>query len=205
MKPYLNGWRLTGLISALLTIVVLLIVGSGDYSTDSIRLAIRVTARTSLILFLPVFMASALVKFWPGGFTRWLLRNRRYLGVSFAASHGLHAIVIIAFAIQDPVLFGEMTTMGSIISGSSAYLFIVLMAATSFDAAMRALGSRNWRILHWVGAWYIAISFIFTNLKRTPDMPLYWLPVALVVLAIIIRLAGWWRDRRATRVVPASA
>jgi sulfoxide reductase heme-binding subunit YedZ len=200
---WINGWRLTGLLSVLLTLMVIGIVGAHDFSVDGIRTAIRATARTSLILFLPVFAASALAQLWPSNTTRWLRRNRRYLGVSFAASHGLHAIVIISFALRDPALFREMTTTGTLISGGSAYLFIALMAATSFDRAAAWLGPRNWRALHWLGAWYIAVSFIITNAKRTPDMPLYWLPVALVVTAIALRLITWWQGRRMARMASA--
>lgn len=203
MAHWLNGWRLTGVASAVLVLMVLIILGVQDFTVDGIRTTIRATARTSLLLFLPAFAASALVKLRPGATSRWLLRNRRYLGVSFAASHGLHAIAIIAFAIRDPLLFGEMTSTGTLISGGLAYLFIILMTATSFDRTVIWLGARNWRILHWCGAWYIALSFVVTNAKRTPDMPFYWLPVVLVLLAIALRLISWWRGRRVAVSVPA--
>lgn len=199
MTDTFSGWRLTGLLSILLALMALGILITDGMSTDAIRMVIRATARTSLVLFLLAFIAAPAAKLWPGGATRWLLRNRRYIGVSFAASHGIHALAIIAFAVQDPVLFGEMTTTGTLISGGSAYLFIILMAATSFDRAVAWLGARNWRILHWCGAWYIALSFTITNAKRTPDMPLYWLPVALVLGAILLRLVVKLRDRRSFR------
>lgn len=205
MTDWLNGWRLTGTLALLLTLMVLGILGAEDFSVDGIRAAIRVTARTSLLLFLAAFAAAPLSRFWPGNATRWLRRNRRYLGVSFAASHGLHGIVIIAFALSDPALFGSMTSTGTLISGGSAYLFILLMAATSFDRAVAWLGPRNWRILHWCGAWYIAISFIVTNAKRTPDMPLYWLPVALVAAAMLLRLTAAWQERRSARAAARMA
>lgn len=199
MTQTFSGWRLTGLLSILLALMALAILIPDGFSTDAIRMTIRATARTSLVLFLLAFIASPAARLWPGDATRWLMRNRRYIGVSFAASHGIHALAIIAFAIQDPVLFGEMTSTGTLISGGSAYLFIILMAATSFDRAVAWLGARNWRILHTTGAWYIALSFIVTNAKRTPDMPLYWLPVALVLGAILLRLIVKLNKRRNLR------
>lgn len=202
---WINGWRLTALVSVLLSLMVIVIVGLHDLSTDGIRMAIRATARTSLLLFVPVFAASALARRWPGPLTRWLRRNRRYLGVSFAASHGLHAIVIAAFAISDPELFHSMTSTATLFSGGSAYLVILAMAATSFDRAIAWLGPRNWQALHWFGGWYIAISFIVTNAKRTPDMPLYWIPVGLVLAAIALRMADWWQKRRTIRAANAPA
>lgn len=205
MTLWLHGWRLTALIALLLSLMTVGIVGAHDFSVDGIRMAIRATARTSLLLFLPVFAASALVRLQPNDVTRWLHRNRRYLGVSFAASHTLHAFAIIAFAVADPVLFGSMTSTGTLVTGGLAYLFIIAMAATSFDRAVRWLGARNWRLLHWCGSWYIAISFIITNAKRTPGMPLYWLAVTLTTAVILLRLLDWWQRRRTARIASMPA
>ena len=202
---WLHGWRLTALMALLLSLMTLGIIGAHDFSVDGIRVAIRATARTSLLLFLPVFAASALVRLQPNDVTRWLHRNRRYLGVSFAASHILHAMVIIAFAVTDPALFNSMTSMGTLITGGLAYLFILAMAATSFDGAVRWLGLRNWRALHWCGSWYIAISFVITNAKRTPDMPVYWLAVTLTLAVIALRLFDRWQRRRAARMASMPA
>ncbi len=205
MAVWLHGWRLTALIALLLSLMTVSIVGAHDFSVDGTRMTIRATARTSLLLFLLVFAASALVRLQPNDVTRWLHRNRRYLGVSFAASHTLHAFAIIAFAVADPVLFGSMTSTGTLVIGGLAYLFIIAMAATSFDGAVRWFGARNWRLLHWCGSWYIAISFIVTNAKRTPGMPLYWLAVTLMTAVILLRLFDWWQRRRAARTASMPA
>lgn len=205
MTLWLHGWRLTALIALLLSLMTVGIVGAHDFSVDGIRMAIRATARTSLLLFLPVFAASALVRLQPNDVTRWLHRNRRYLGVSFAASHILHAFAIISFAVADPVLFGSMTSAGTLVTGGLAYLFIIAMAATSFDGAVRWLGARNWRLLHWCGSWYIALSFIITNAKRTPGMPLYWLAVTLTTIVILLRLFDRWQRRRTARIASMPA
>jgi hypothetical protein len=65
-------------------------------------MVVRFTARTSLLFFCLAFSAAALAKLWPTIWTRWQRHNRRYLGVTFAASHGLHALAIAAFAVMDP-------------------------------------------------------------------------------------------------------
>jgi hypothetical protein len=80
-----------------LSVVVLLMAAAitfGIGGSDGARAAIRFTARTSTILFLFAFTASALHRFWPGRVTRWIRLNRRYLGVSFAGSHAVHAMAI---------------------------------------------------------------------------------------------------------------
>src|SRR5271157_4819974 len=101
LKPYLSGWRMTvTLISIVLVIAATIAFSIGG--TDGARAAIRFSARTSSVLFLLAFSASALFWFWPNRVTRWIRANRRYLGVSFAGSHSVHALAIATYALLDP-------------------------------------------------------------------------------------------------------
>ncbi|MBL8569158.1 MAG: hypothetical protein JNK84_08735 [Phreatobacter sp.] len=188
-----EGWTLTGTITlALLAASALIHVQAGG-GTDGFRAVIRFTARTSLVLFLMSFAASSLVRLAPSRLTRWMMRNRRYLGVSFAMSHVIHAAAIIALVRADAALFWQLSNLGSVVTGSTTYLVIALMTATSFDAAVRWVGPRVWRSLHWWGAWYIWVSFVFTNGKRVPMSLWYLGPVALLGLAMALR---WMASRR---------
>src|SRR6201999_4612294 len=93
------------------------IAGMRQFEVDGVRAVIRFTARSSLMLFCLAFSAGALARLWPNAWTRWQRRNRRYLGVSFAASHAIHAVAIIAFAKMDPAGFVEATSPASYIFG----------------------------------------------------------------------------------------
>jgi hypothetical protein len=92
--------------------------------------------------------APTLALMWPNAWTRWLRRNRRYLGVSFAASHAIHAVAIAAFAVMDPAGYAAATSIASYIFGGIGYAFITAMTATSFDRTAAMLGPRAWRVLH---------------------------------------------------------
>ena len=100
--------------------------------------------------------------------TRWQLANRRQIGLGFAVSHTIHAAAIAGFAWLDPLGFHAATGPGNFVSGGLAYVFIVLMAATSFDGAVRWLGARRWRLLHLAGLYFVWISFLITFGKRIP-------------------------------------
>jgi hypothetical protein len=192
-----EGWTLTGTITLALLAASAIIYFLAGGGTDGYRAVIRLTARTSLVLFLASFTASSLVRLAPSAATRWTIRNRRYLGVSFAMSHFIHAVAIIALARADADLFWQLSTVGSVVTGGSTYLVIALMTATSFDTTARAIGPRVWRSLHWWGAWYIWVSFVFTNGKRVPMSLWYLVPVALLGLALAIR---WMARTRAREV-----
>jgi hypothetical protein len=180
--------------------VYFLSIRGGD--ADGIRLVIRATARTSLVLFVLAFTASAMVDLVPSGATRWQRSNRRYLGVSFAVSHLIHLAAIVSLAAFDNALFWKLTNVGTIVLAGTAYLFIAGMAATSFDRTAAWLGPRRWRLLHLVGGWYVWISFAVAIGKRVPLDPFYWPMAALVLAAGIVRLAAMWRRNR-RRVAPA--
>ena len=93
-QNWFDGWRLFALLSLTLLALSIWIAGMRGFEVDGVRMVIRFTARTSLVLFCLAFSAAALARLWPNASTRWLRRNRRYLGVSFAASHAIHAVAI---------------------------------------------------------------------------------------------------------------
>jgi len=101
-QNWFEGWRLFALLTLTLIGLSVWIAAMRQFEIEGIRMVIRFTARTSLLLFCLAFGAAALARLWPNAWTRWQRRNRRYLGVSFAASHGLHAVAIAAFAAMDP-------------------------------------------------------------------------------------------------------
>jgi DMSO/TMAO reductase YedYZ heme-binding membrane subunit len=164
------------------------------------RLLIRLTARSSFVLFLLAFTASAAARLWPGRVTRWQLANRRQIGLGFAVSHTIHAAAIAGYARIDPAGFHAATSPGNFVTGGVAYLFIVLMAATSFDGAVRWLGARRWRLLHLAGLYFLWISFLVTFGKRIPMSGLYLVPVVVLLSALALRL---WPHRRGLRLSQA--
>jgi DMSO/TMAO reductase YedYZ heme-binding membrane subunit len=192
----MGGWRLVGVLSLLLVAMTGWFLASHGGDVEGLRLAIRATARTSLVLFVIAFTASALADLLPSEVTRWQRRNRRYLGVSFAVSHFIHLGVILALASVDQALFWKLTNLSTIVLAGSVYLFIAAMAATSFDRTAAWLGPRKWRLLHLIGGWYIWISFAVAIGKRVPLDRFYWPMAALVLAAAIVRLIAMFRRNR---------
>jgi len=191
---HLNGWWLTAWIA----VAIVAVVGGGALATtdavDGARLTVRYTARTSLVLFMLAFAASSLLILAPSRPARWLRRNRRYLGLAFAFSHTLHGLALVTLASLDPSLFSSLTSPVTYLAGGTAYLFIFLMAVMSFDRTAVLIGPRSWRWLHALGAWYIWSSFALNFGKRFAVNPAYWPAMALVVLALMIRLIAGLRE-----------
>lgn len=192
-QNWFEGWRLFAVLTLVLIALCIWIASMRQFEVEGVRMVVRFTARTSLMFFCLAFSAAALARLWPNGWTRWQRRNRRYLGVTFAASHGLHAIAIVLFAEMAPADFAAATSAASYIFGSIGYAFIILMTATSFDRTASMIGPRAWRILHLTGGYYLWFQFMVSFGKRVPGMPLYaafLIPLSAVMALRLIAMAS---------------
>lgn len=197
-QGWFEGWRLLAALTLSLIGLSLWIASMRQFEVEGVRMVIRFTARSSLLLFCLAFSAAALAQLWPNAWMRWQRRNRRYLGLSFAASHAIHAVAIIVFAKMDPAGFAEATSPASYIFGGIGYAVIIAMSATSFDRTAALIGPRAWRVLHLAGGYYLWFQFMVSFGKRVPAMPLYaafLIPLLAVMALRLIAMAAHPRGR----------
>lgn len=191
---WFEGSRLLAVLSALLLAVSGLLAATRGFDVDGVRMVIRFTARSSLVLFCLAFSAGALVSLTPNIWTRWQRRNRRELGLAFAVSHGIHAAGIALFATLDPIGFAAATSRASLLFGGLGYLAITAMVATSFSRSRPLLGPRAWRVLHLTCGYYLLAQFMVSFGMRVPAMPLYvmflLLPLAVLALRMMAMAPG---------------
>lgn len=82
----LRGWRLFGVSSALVVVMSAAAIALQPDLIEGLRSAIRATARTSFVLFLMAFTASAFAVLVPSPLSKALVRERRFVGLAFAFS-----------------------------------------------------------------------------------------------------------------------
>ncbi|AXQ48684.1 ferric reductase-like transmembrane domain-containing protein [Pseudomonas vlassakiae] len=199
MKPLTlpSGWKLFTALAGLTVFMTAVVLLSYPPGAEGLRSAIRATARSSFALFLLAFLASSMVTLLPGNGSRWLLRERRYVGLAFAFSHTVHGLLIYRYAQQFPELFWAGRTVTSSLPGSIGYVFLLLLTLTSFKAPMRLLGGRTWKTLHSTGMWVLAGVFCLSFYKRIPMGGGYSLAFALMFSAIALKLTAKLAPRRA--------
>ena len=122
--------------------------------------------------------------------------------MTFAASHGIHAIAIICFAAMAPADYMAATSAASYIFGGIGYAFIIAMTATSFDRSAAAIGPRAFRILHLTGGYYLWFQFMVSFGKRIPGMPLYAVFLIPLLAVMALRLIAM-ASARTSRTVQA--
>ena len=201
-----SGWRLLGVISAALFVIFATVLFVAGANEDGIRLLIRVTARTSVVLFCTAWATSSLARLFPGHSTRWLARNRRYVGLGFAVSHVVHYAAVYAVAQIDPKQFfaeeGRSTTDPITIM---TVAFLAILVALSFDRSQTLVGGRVWRGIHWLlcGAFWVFFAVSYGG--RVAEGQLFYVPFAALLVATLgLRIAAFV-SRRSTQRSAAPA
>ncbi len=180
------GRRITTLVTCLIVVGLLFNFGLAGWNAPAITHAIDATGRSSLILFAIAFTASSVESLWPSSLSRWSLRNRRWIGLSFASSHFIHLGLIISMTVFFPDPFVRDQSMAQWVFGGLAYGFVLLLALTSTDQAQRWMGMKTWKRLHFVGSHWIWTLFLLTYVKHVKQGPLwFYLPFLVFTLALI--------------------
>ena len=122
----------------------MIVLTTGD-PVETVRRAIRVTARFSIALFLLAFTASAAWRFWPNAWTRWQrqqspLPRRVVRRLAFHCTSARSA----ALGTLAPEELAADANAITWIFGGLAYVFIAAMTLTSFDRTAQMLGPRAW-------------------------------------------------------------
>ncbi len=180
--------------------VVLLLAAAfwiAGWSEEGVRLVVRWTARGAILLFAAAFSAGALRSLWPVEATRWLLANRRGLGLSFAFVHTVHLLALVVLGLEFPDPFVGGLDVATLVGGGLAYVFMGVMAVTSNDASVRYLGPVWWRRIHLVGGWYIWIIFAQSYVPRALLGAPHDLALTALTLAVpALRFARWRVQRQ---------
>ncbi|MGB0921491.1 MAG: ferric reductase-like transmembrane domain-containing protein [Alphaproteobacteria bacterium] len=194
-----EGWGIVIAVSVGVGTMVGLILANVGIDEEGYGLAIRSTARTTLIFFLIAYLASPLMRLSGGNWARGLLRNRRYWGVGAAISHAFHFVLI--WALMDKFYDGDWIAasgLTTVIFGGLGFAFFFAMALTSTNGWIRRLGPKNWRLLHTLGLHYIWAIFTGTlllgQLAEGPQA-IQAFEIAALVIALGIRLVAQRESR----------
>src|SRR5262249_29765543 len=127
----LGGKRLVLGVAALEAVAVAVGLTRLGLGAEGWHWAMRWTARVSALLFLSAFLASSLQRRFHRPWTGWLRRRRRYLGLSFAASQGIHLFAIAGGFLRAPATMSPPNA--TFMVGALGYAFTVALALTSTD------------------------------------------------------------------------
>ena len=184
-------------------IVLIVWLGFAENSNESLMLWARHTARISFAYFLLSFSASSLHYFFSNTLTKFIRHQRRYIGLSFALAHTIHLVALTSFFIVMEENPGIVTLIG----GGLGYVAMYAMALTSNDNAVKKLGLKRWKQIHWFGANYIAVIFAFTYVGKLLNGQLngsdydyltFSLIVGTIFIVFILRIGYFLKSKNST-------
>ena len=201
----LNGWPLFFLIAALSAVVVgISYAGVGVATPEATVHMIRRSVQVSAPWIFITFAVSSLVLLWPGTFTRWMLRNRRYLGLSFAGGMAWQLVFIYVLFAEHAWYYWEVLHKPEdLFLRVASYGVLIAMVVTSFYPVRRRMQRWQWDWLQLLGVWYmwLAIWVSYAGIVFSPDSPgLTGIAIVYTIagfIALLVRLAAWWQKRRA--------
>jgi len=168
--------------------------------TESLRLALRVTARWSFLPFWIAYSAGAMVVLFGPAFKPLAERGREF-GLAYAAAQLIHlGLVVWLFQISSrPPLSGLLLVFFSV-----GLFWTYLLALFSFGGLSKLLGAGGWQTLRVVGLNYIMLAFardfVPTALHGTENYGSWRLvqyaPFAALCLAgpLLVLVATAWRE-----------
>jgi len=154
------------------------------------------------VLLATVLAFSPLRTLFPrSGLVQSLNRHRRFVGVSAFAYAVLHLAAQFVHEDGWPTFVRDMRKP-FLLAGMGIFVILGLLAATSFNAAVRWMGGRRWKNLHrlaYVAAGLAAYHQAAARKIFPPQVLWIFLPLAALEL---MRLSRWWHTARVP--VPAA-
>ncbi|MEM8684902.1 MAG: hypothetical protein AAGF72_15835 [Pseudomonadota bacterium] len=201
---YLNGWPLFWLVVVPMNAFMVIAMWGYDLSSPGdISHMIAYSVRWSVPFIYLVVAASALPVLFPGEFSRWCLRNRKYIGLMFAMAMAWQGLFIfMTSSLHTDYYYDEVYLLRNELEGSSGYLFLAAMVITSFRFGRRWLSNTQWKVLHRSGMYFLwaypmAVYFWNVYYYDNPDVIdylFYWAGF----LAFAARIAAWGKRRAQT-------
>jgi sulfoxide reductase heme-binding subunit YedZ len=143
------------------------LVGAGDYGSsltvvlEGLTYWSGVWATVILVMALAVTPAAAIFR-WPA-----VIDVRRMIGVSALVYTIAHIVIYFAFRHWDfAYIVNDMMTRVTLIVATASTVGLIVLGATSVDAAVRYMGARNWQRLHTTNYVISALAILHVVLAR---------------------------------------
>jgi sulfoxide reductase heme-binding subunit YedZ len=136
--------------------------------------------------------------------SKWLARNRRYVGLSFAAGFGWQAVCIAVLFALHPSYYGEeLHKTIDLIGRIASYIVLITMTVTSFFPVRRKMRPEHWRWLQWVGIWYFWAAIWVTYAGQAVSSEVRTIDVVYTVMGLLVlflRVAAYLKTRASQRI-----
>jgi len=173
----INGWNLFWLISGPISIAIIIAMLRTNLSSgEGVSSMVQLSVRCAIPWLYLAFAASSIHVLFSGQFSLWLLRNRKIIGLCFAAAMAWQLLFIVWLtSVHTDYYVREVYVLRDVFEGVIGYSFLIAMTLTSFKFGRKRLSPKQWKQLHKIGIyslWIYAFSVYWWALYYYPD-PLF--------------------------------
>lgn len=200
-SKHLNGWPLFFWIAGIDCAAVIAYMPTQDLVTpEGVSEMIQMSVRCSVPLLYLAFAASAMQVLFRSRLTRWLLRNRRSVGLAYAAAMGWQLFFILWMWMGHWDYYTEeVYSLEDILFQVTGYTFIFAMTITSLIPVRRRMSLMQWRVLHKTGIyflWFTVADTYYYEITYYDDRQMIdYIFAAAGALVFLMRIAAWGRTR----------
>lgn len=203
----INGWRLFWLIVIPISVLIVNALMQTDMtSPEGVSYMISYSVRLAVPFIYLVIAASSFQILFPGPFSMWWLRNRKYIGMCFAVAMAWQgAFIFTVSTFFRDFYFAEIYLFRDELEGSIGYIFLAAMVVTSFHFGRKHLNLKQWKLVHKSGIyflWAYPFSVYWWNLFYYPTLEPFTAPRLIDYifywsgfLAFVLRIAAWGKKR----------
>lgn len=179
-------------------VVIVQRILQGEADANPVEFLLLNTGDASVKLLVLLLWISPLQTFLPRlkGLKR-LNAHKRFLGVSVFVYACLHGVFYILDHL-DPAILLDNFSKPFILTGLGAWVLLIALAATSFNAAIRKLGAKRWKRLHQTVYLATALLFLHLFLKEKKDLVETLVLFVPLALAEGVRLLLWLKAKTRT-------
>jgi hypothetical protein len=197
----INGWKLFWLITVPISLVIVLSMMRVDLSSPKgLRSMIQLSVRCAIPWLFLAFAASSLNVVFPSSFSRWLLRNRKYVGLCFAAAMGWQLTFILWLVGLHNEYYLRGFVLSDVVEGIVGYTLLIAMVLTSFKFGRSRLSSKQWKLLHtsgiyWLWAYALIVYWYQLFYYQRPAVLIDYIYYWGGFLAWGLRMGAWSKKR----------
>lgn len=204
-NKHFNGWHLFGPIAFLISVAMVSRLTQIDTTNPAdISGMIQLSVRLAVPWLFVAFAASSMVNVLPNNLTKWVMRNRRIIGLCFATGMAWQLFFILWFVIGSfDYYMAEAYSYYDLSEQIPGYIILFAMTFTSFKFGRNMISPKQWRILHkggiyflWAVVWSTYwFELYFYDDIQTIDYIYYWMGIA----AWGVRMAAWTKKRKSSQ------
>ena len=201
-NKFINRWRLFALVSAPMSAIMVYEMMGVDITTGAgVSEMIGFSVRFAVPIIFIVVGISSLQFLFPGAFSIWLLRNRKYIGLCFAVAMAWQGLFIAMMSLfHRDYYFDEIYLLRDELEGSVGYIFLAAMVVTSFQFTRKYLTTPQWKLIHKTGLYFLfayPFSVYWWNLSyyENPQIIDY-VFYLMRFTGFTLRIAAWGKKRR---------